>query len=96
MKIAWTKLAVDDLYDAHDYIAQNSPRSAAGIIELIERGVEALRHHPEIGRSGRVDGTRELVIPGTPFIISYRSKKHRVEILAVIHGARRWPESFPN
>jgi toxin ParE1/3/4 len=53
-----------------------------------------LRAHPEIGRRERVEGTRELAIPNTPFVVAYRIAARRIEILAVIHGARRWPESF--
>ncbi len=53
-----------------------------------------LEAHPEMGRVGRVEGTRELVISGTPFFAAYRIARRRVEILALIHGARRWPEEF--
>ena len=46
------------------------------------------------GREGRVTGTRELVIRGTPFIVGYRIEKKEVWILAVMHTARKWPEEF--
>jgi len=46
------------------------------------------------GRDGRVLGTRELVISGTPFLIAYRIEKKEVRILAVLHAAREWPEEF--
>lgn len=94
MKVRWTRLAVENLNFAYDYIAAENPPAARGIIARIESAVNVLRAHPEIGRSGRVEGTRELVISGTPFIVAYRGVKKRIEILAVIHGARRWPESF--
>jgi toxin ParE1/3/4 len=44
------------------------------------------------GRPGRWPGTRELIIPGTPYIVPYRVKGPVVEILRVFHGARRWPD----
>lgn len=47
-----------------------------------------------MGRLGRVHGTRELVIPGTPLLIAYRVRKDGIRILAVLHGARRWPGQF--
>ena len=53
-------------------------------------GIEALFQHPEMGRSGRVTATRELVLP--PFMIAYRLRRGTLEILAIIHGARRWPD----
>jgi plasmid stabilization system protein ParE len=34
------------------------------------------------------------VIPATPFIVAYRVAKGRIEILGIVHGARRWPERF--
>jgi len=92
VKVRWTRLAVDDLNQAHEYISADRPLAARSIMERIESAVKALRAHPEIGRRGRVAGTRELVVSRTPFIIAYRVAKQRVEILAVIHGARRWPE----
>jgi plasmid stabilization system protein ParE len=49
---------------------------------------------PKSGRPGRVSDTRELVVPETPFIAPYRVRDDRVEILAVFHGARRWPARF--
>jgi toxin ParE1/3/4 len=47
-----------------------------------------------MGRLGRVPGTRELVIPETPFILPYRIQRDSIEILAVIHGARKWDDRF--
>lgn len=92
--IAWTRLAVADLNQAYDYIAASNPDAAAGIVERIEKAVNALRLHPALGRPGRVPGTRELVVTRTSFIVPYRIMGERVEILAVIHVARRWPDSF--
>jgi len=94
VKIRWTRLAVEDLNLAYEYIAAENPSAAHAVMARIESAVDVLRAHPEIGRSGRVEGTRELIISGTPFIVAYRIARDRVEILAVIHGARRWPTNF--
>ena len=94
VKIRWTKLAVRDLNHAYDYIAANNPEAARATIVKISSALEALKAHPLIGRKGRVQGTRELIIPATPFIVAYRMVKARVEILGIIHGARRWPETL--
>lgn len=94
VKIRWTRLAVEDLNLAYEYIAAENPSAARAVIARIESAVNTLRAHPEIGRSGRVEGTRELIISGTPFIVAYRIGRNRVEIVAVIHGARRWRTSF--
>ncbi len=94
MRAVWTQLALQDLNSAYAYIAEERASSAVRMVERIEKALEAVRRHPEIGRPGRVDGTRELVVPGTPFIIPYRVKTKRIEILAMIHGARRWPDQL--
>lgn len=95
MRIFWTRLAVTDIRSARDYIAEENPSAAARVVGSVQKSARVLSRYPDIGRLGRVPGTRELVVPGTPFIISYRIRERGVEVLAVIHGARRWPESFP-
>jgi toxin ParE1/3/4 len=64
------------------------------MVRRILAAVEQLRLFPGMGRPGRVQGTRELVVAGTPFIVAYRLKEDAVEVLAVVHGSRMWPEEF--
>ena len=64
------------------------------MLERIESGAEHLKQHPDMGRISRMPETRELVIPKTSFILVYRMKGDFVEILALIHSARKWPEDF--
>ncbi len=94
MSVAWTRRALADLDNARLYIAEESPSAAARTIERIKTAITAVARHPEIGRPGRVAGTRELVITGTPFILPYRVRAKRIEVLALIHGARRWPDEL--
>ena len=47
-----------------------------------------------MGRTGRLAGSRELIVPGTSFIVAYRLQGQVVELLGVLHAARRWPETF--
>lgn len=53
-----------------------------------------LSEHPEMGRKGRVRGTRELVVPGIPYIVAYRIHDSAIQILSVYHAARKWPDRF--
>jgi plasmid stabilization system protein ParE len=94
LKIFWTRLALQDLDQAWNYIASDKPEAADGVLEMIGKSVESLLSYQNLGRPGRVKGTRELVVVGTPFVVPYCVKKNRIEILAVIHGSRRWPESL--
>jgi plasmid stabilization system protein ParE len=74
-----------------EYIARDSPAAAQRMARRIEQAVELLATYPALGRAGRVEGTRELVIPDTPYIIPYRVRGERVELLRVFHTARKWP-----
>ncbi len=91
MKVWWTELALSDLHLTHDFIANENLKAAGQMIARIEDAVARLKHYPELGRAGRVKGTRELVIAATPFVVAYRVESANIEILAVLHGARKWP-----
>jgi addiction module RelE/StbE family toxin len=93
--IEWTEQATRQLDQAYDYIAlSNSDAVAVQITMQIVASVQQLVAFPMLGRPGRVPGTRELIIPDTPFIAAYAIEKARIVILAVYHGAQQWPESF--
>jgi plasmid stabilization system protein ParE len=51
----------------------------------------SLKSFPNKGRTGRVEGTRELPLPPLPFVVVYRIRKDNVEIANIIHGAQKWP-----
>ena len=93
--IEWTEQATRQLDQAHDHIAlSNGEDVAARITMQIVSTVQQLEAFPMSGRAGRVPRTRELVIANTPFIAAYAIQKARIVILAVYHGAQRWPEVF--
>jgi toxin ParE1/3/4 len=93
-KIRSLRTALKNLDDEAVYIAGDNPQAAVALVKHILNMVDALAEHPAIGRPGRVPGTRELIITGTPYLIPYRVKGEAVEILRVFHGSRRWPSSF--
>jgi toxin ParE1/3/4 len=93
--IEWTEQAIQQLDQARDYIAlSNSEEVAARITTLIVTAIQQLSRFPMSGRSGRIPGTRELVISNTPFIAAYAVNRDRIVILALYHGAQQWPEAF--
>jgi toxin ParE1/3/4 len=91
MRVVWFSLALDDLEHVRACVAEESPRSAEVVAGRILDAVELLMDFPDRGQPGRVSGTRELVVPRTPFIVAYRTRGSTIEILRVIHGARCWP-----
>ena len=90
MTIVWSRRAIRHLGQVRDYIAQDSPDSAADIAARIVEAVERLALYPNLGRPGHIIGTRELVVPDTPYRIPYRIRGSRVELIAVFHGRQRW------
>ena len=92
MKIRWLRLALLDLEDVEAWVAQENPAAADVTIRKIVRSVSILETQPGAGRSGRVPGTRELIVPGTPYLIPYRVQEGIVQILRVYHAARKWPD----
>jgi toxin ParE1/3/4 len=94
MRLEWSRLAQADRDAIFDYIEVDSPQAAITVDERIRVQVDGLARFPESGRRGRVEGTRELVIPRTPYIAAYRMAGDTVRILRVLHGAQRWPEDM--
>ncbi len=92
MRLFWAPGAIEDLRHLRAYIARDNPRAATEIAAKVLDSVERLPSFPASGRPGRVPNTRELVVPGTPLVMPYTVTDRGVEIIAVLHGARRWPE----
>ncbi len=92
MRVRWTPLATSHLESAYEYLAAENAAAAGKTIDLILASVERLAEYPQMGRPGRVESTRELVIARTPFVVGYRLRGDQAQILAVLHGTRRWPE----
>lgn len=93
MIILWLVSAERDLEALTEYISEDSPTTALEVFTTIRRSVEKLKLYPFVGREGRIERTRELVIPGLPYIIVY-SIAQEVRILAVLHASRKWPNEF--
>jgi toxin ParE1/3/4 len=91
MNIRWSPAAAENLSRIFEYIRPDNPFAAERVVRTIYDSAGSLESFPYRGRVGRVDGTRELVLPSLPFVIVYRVLEDAVEIAAVIHGAQRWP-----
>ena len=94
MVLVWAPRAPQAQQAAIDYIAEDSPVAALNQLSEIERQIDMLLQFPEMGRPGRVKGTRELVISQTPFIVVYRLKLRakRIELIRFLHGSQQWPK----
>lgn len=87
---------MSDRAGIQSYIWPASAQAARSIDRRIVERAQQLRRFPRLGRPGRIEGTRELVVPPTPYVIAYRIDGQTVRILRVIHGMMRWPGSMPD
>ena len=94
MRLEWSTFAQADRDAIFDYIEADSPQAAIAVDDRIREQVETLARFPHSGRQGRIEGTRELVINRTPYIVAYRIAGDTVRVLRVLHGARRWPDGM--
>ena len=90
MRLFWTQDAVRSRTSIFDYIEADNPAAALALDVMFDDSVRLLLDHPDIGRAGRVPGTRELVVHPS-YIIVYDVSGNRLRVLEVLHAARRWP-----
>jgi len=91
VRVKWLRSALANLNAEAEYISQDSPAAAAHMVTKLIKAVDNLQRFPGSGRAGRVPGTRELVVSGTPYLIPYRVRGDTVLLLRVFHAARKWP-----
>ena len=96
MQVKWLSKALQNLDDEAEHIARDDPSAARLVVQRIYDAVTLLSTNPELGRIGRLSGTRELIVPKTRYIIPYRFKQslNLLEILRVFHASRRLPRSW--
>ena len=95
MKLTWSTFALSDRDAIFTYIEADNPAAAILIDERIVAAARRLLDFPASGRLGRIAGTRELIINGTPYVAAYSITETTVRILRVLHGAQEWPEHLP-
>ena len=92
MTVVWSPRAIGHLVGLRAYIARENPVAAGRTAATLLAAVDRLAQLPNLGRTGRVSGTRELVVPGTPYVVAYRLRGELLEIIAVFHGRQTWPQ----
>jgi toxin ParE1/3/4 len=93
VKVEWLHEARRNRESQLAYIAERNPAAAVRLGDAIAAAVVRLSNFPEIAPRGRVEGTRELLIAGTPYIAIYRIEISKVVILRLLHDSQRWPQA---
>jgi plasmid stabilization system protein ParE len=94
LKVRWTRRAHRQLEQALTYVAEENPIAAGQIAQSIYASVQLLADNPTIGRPGRVAGTREWVVDGTPYLIGYSLQFDQLVILTLLHSKQQWPDGL--
>jgi len=94
LQVVWLRKALLNLDEEAAYIARDNPQAAQQVVARIVHAVELLRHQSGLGRPGRVPGTRELPVANTRYLIPYRVRGKRIEILRVFHTSRKPPSQW--
>lgn len=94
MKVVWSRRAMKHLVSLREFIAKDSEQNAAVAAKRMLASIELLRKQPEMGKPGRILGTREFIVPDTPYMIPYRVREGRLELIAVFHGRQQGPKKL--
>ena len=86
MRVRWARPALRDYTAVSEYLTARDPAAAARIRDRVVTQTEALIQFPRRGRPGRVEGTRELIITGTPYLVAYRIHADEMVIVGFLHG----------
>jgi len=92
MQVKWLRRALRNLEQARNYVFQDNPTAAQELIIKIQNAANQLQKYPFMGKNGRVEGTKELIISNSPYILIYRVKEESVEVLRILHTSKRYPE----
>lgn len=92
MQVKWLRRALPNLEQARNYVFQDNPTAAQELIIKIQNAANQLQNYPFMGKNGRVEGTKELIISNSPYILIYRIKEETVEVLRILHTSKFYPE----
>jgi toxin ParE1/3/4 len=94
VKVRWTLPAANQLRNIFEYIADDNPGAAARTVHRIRKAILQVARMPNAARVGRVAGTREIIVPGTSFLVAFKVVENMIHVLAILHGEQDWPGSF--
>ena len=86
--------AADQLRNIFDFVSADNPAAAIRTVRRIRQAILSTARVPYTRRIGRVEGTCEITVSGTSYLVAYRIVERSIHVLANFHGAQRWPESF--
>ena len=90
MRLIWSSRSESELAAVVDYIAIDNLNAALELDYLITSSAGRLVAFPKMGKVGRIEGTRELIVH-EHYILVYEIVGDDLQILSVLHTSRQWP-----
>ena len=94
MRVRWTAPAKSRLRDIEWFIGYENPAAARRTRRTIRERTSLLAQFPNMGRASIAGGFRELVVGGTPWIVTYRVSEREVLVVDVRHASEEWFENL--
>jgi toxin ParE1/3/4 len=91
MRIRWTPAAAADLQSISEYLKEHHPRYLEATMRKLYGTIRDLKQWPGRGRTGREEGTREILFSPTPYVAVYRVREQTIEVMRIYHGAQDRP-----
>ena len=91
MNVFWAEQAQQDYFDIAAYLLEHSPGQAEQVMGRIDAAAQSLADFPDRYRRGPKHRTREQIVRGLPYIITYHVAEDYIEIVALFHTARDFP-----
>jgi plasmid stabilization system protein ParE len=91
LSVRYSAPALIEIDEIYNYIAKDNPLAAADVLAAIRESVDLLSRYPRKSRRTPRRGMRALPLSQYPYIIFFRLRRGELEVLHVLHGARRHP-----
>ncbi|MGA9071686.1 MAG: type II toxin-antitoxin system RelE/ParE family toxin [Terracidiphilus sp.] len=90
-RLRWSRAAADDLEAIANYLNLYHPSFAASTLQRLYNAAKSLKAFPYVGRIGKKDGTRELVLAPLPYLMIYTVEEDAIHILRFLHASQDRP-----
>ncbi len=94
MKLRLLANATRDLRDIFEFIEQDSPETARDVARRLMKSLQLLAQNPSVGRPSKTEAMREWSVPNLPYVVPYRVRRDKVEVLRIYHTRRNRPKNW--
>jgi toxin ParE1/3/4 len=89
MDIIFSPEATDSIRSIQNFLKE-VPIAFDKVVGRINICLKIIKNNPYIGKEGRYQGTRELFVSNTSYVIIYRIKEDTIEVITILHTSRQY------